>query len=152
MSIYEVIHAVARPDYDDLDAMTIEVFDKIGCPQEWRDWFHPLVRNEVQSQSRRFIRERALTSVVPLPDRSGAVTRPAFLRDTIETFGEWGRVPFGQMTVEMHKSRIAGQLKLAGGIQHDIDKHADAATRIKAADVSCLDDLPEYGGGPGRAA
>lgn len=157
-TIYEIITDVAQDSNgSDLDALTTAVFDKLGCPAKWRAVFHPLVHKEATSRVRRVIRDRAwdeksASNVTPLLARGkavapSAVTRPQFLRDTIETFGSWGRVPFGDMTVEMHESRVAGQLKLAGGIKRDVDRHVDAINRIKAAGVTKLNDLPEYGGG-----
>lgn len=157
-NLHEVVLAViADSDGGDTVELTTAVFDKIGCPDEWRPWFFQLVHDEVRRRVRGLIRSRARRSsatvtplLVGLPNRKAshpsAITRPQFLRDTIETFGSWGRVAFGDMTVEMHESRIAGQLKLAAGVKRDIDRHQDAIQRIKAAGVAKLNDLPEYGG------
>lgn len=155
-TIYELIaDVVGEGGSDDIEALTVEVLDKIGCPQKLRYWFSPILHNEIRRRRRYLVRNRShdveatVTPIRPLnrkPVGAASVVRPQFLRDTIETFGVWGRVAFGEMTVEMHESRIAGQLKLALGVKRDVDKHSAAIDRITAAGVACLNDLPEHGG------
>lgn len=154
-----LIGRLAREHSDEsLDALTKRVFDELELPSKWRAVFYSLVRQAVSTRHRDMVRQHPqvgnvveLSSAKPSAQIRNAVTRPQFLRDTIETFGDWGRVPLGDMTVEMHKSRIVWQLRLAGGLKTDIDKHTDCINRIVSGGVTCLNELPEYGGKSGAA-
>ena len=139
----------AEPDAS-FDVLTDRVFLQVGCPSKWATMFHSILRDEVRRQHRTAMVAALSTrgdgqvssdTHSTAAGASGRSTRVAWLDATIETFGEWGRVPFGAMTVEMHESRIAYQQKLRGSIQTDVDRHADAINEIRSAGVSCLDDI-----------
>ena len=147
-SLAEVISDVIDSDpAAEFDAMADRVFKQMGCPARWAAVFHPLLRDEVRRHHRTAMvaalstRGDGQDGLATKLSHAVASGRVAWLDATIETFGEWGRVAFGAMTVEMHESRIAYQQKLRGSIQTDVDRHVDAINEIKAAGVSCLDDI-----------
>jgi hypothetical protein len=151
-SLDEIIADVIDSDLSaEFDDMTHRVFTQLGCPAKWATIFHPLMRDEIRRHHRSAM-VAALSATRPDGQAridthdlsavgSGRSTRVVWLDATVETFGKWGRVPFGAMTIEMHESRIAAQKRLQGGIQSDIDMHADAITEITTAGVSCLNDI-----------
>lgn len=171
LDITKLITEVVTADMSvDFESMTDEIIARVQCTQDCADIFRPLVRWAVSRTHRSYVRrsdhrmrvaqiaadatednEQALVTRSRKPG-SRSIARPAFLLETIETFGPRGRVALGEMTAAEHRSRIDHQLKLAGGIKRDIDKHTDAINRIAAAGVQCLNELPEYGGKPRKAA
>jgi hypothetical protein len=140
-NLTELIASVATGDPDE----TAEaVFAAVNCPSKWRDLFYGVVRDEC----RRRYRLAAIQIEISGTDQTrhdtqtGTVgARISFLESRFYDGDKY--VTQGAALIPDHERRIAFQGVLRGGIDADIGRHRWAIDKIKAAGVSCLNEITD---------
>lgn len=108
------------------------------------DLVRSLLIQEVERIRRSTVREVERSTIRPILDGIAASDRGAMLA----TFKpERGQVPvaWGRASESEHRRRAAFLRTQAGGLLRTAQLHEDAADRIAAAGVTCLDDLEAAG-------
>ena len=132
-NLTELIASVATGDPDE----TAEaVFAAVNCPSKWRD------------ECRRRYRLAAIQIEISGTDQTrhdtqtGTVcARISFLESRFYDGDKY--VTQGAALIPDHERRIAFQGVLRGGIDADIGRHRWAIDKIKAAGVSCLNEITD---------
>jgi hypothetical protein len=131
------------------EATAEAVMKALKCPPRIADLFLPILISycstldrhrvrQIEAESDKADRARAGGSL-PIP-RSNA--RHQLLSETF-ALGNGRRVVWGDATEADHQERMVMLAKLRSGLDKDIARHQKAIDDIRAAGVTCLNEVPE---------
>jgi hypothetical protein len=127
------------------DETAAAVFTALGCPQEWRDIFYLVVRDECRRLYRYHVAaaERASASDGAMartePNDAPPLARGTFLTEHFYTGDRY--VLWGTATVDQITSRINFLRKQIYGMESSVELLKNALTHIVGNGVSCLNEL-----------
>lgn len=145
----ELMAAIEGREFEDAAALAADIVSLLSAAA-----IQELVTAEIENIQRNLTRdkEHAVFQAVAFPAGTVAAfdvgrvkfeqMREAFaplFRSTFAVDGE--RVTWGRATEEQHLARIAALEKLSLGIQDTISRHRTAVEAIRAARVSCLEEI-----------
>ena len=130
--------------YDDIEDVTTRVCNHIRLSNDQRMFLWALIRSAVDNVKRNDVRQLEKAAK---PGKFGRPVNPTedMQRLTDETFalGDGSRVRWGDATIKQHEARIDYLAKQRDGIDATIQRHRAVIEQLRAAGVSCLNELKD---------
>jgi hypothetical protein len=149
MSVGKLIRELYDAGERDPDVITTAVLDKVLASEDPRDALRSIVSDRVRTETRRLV--RGLERSVDLRPSTATWSNPAtqarerLLKESVWVPG-YGRVAWGQLTIEQHQRVIKYYSIAVAGYQQSIAKHMEAIQIIQQhPGALCLDDCGSRG-------